>query len=147
MDMPTQQDAEEIKAELSGFAMKRGARVFGVADPAAFSAAPKGYRPGDILPNARSVLVVGGAQPRAGDWQSPNYQHMELTSTSDRIYSLGGKIAKDIEARYGYYAVTVPPGVDRGQRPFVSISLAAELAGCGTQSLAGPVLNAEHGFM
>ena len=81
MNMTTHPDAEEIKAELSGLAMKRGARVFGVADPAAFSAAPEGYRPDDILPNARSVLVVGGAQPRAGDWQSPNYQHMELTST------------------------------------------------------------------
>ena len=145
--MPTQPDADEIKAELGELAGKRGALVYGVADAAAFTAAQQGYRPNDILPNAKSVLVIGGARPRAGDWQSPNYQHMELTSTSDRIYSLGMKMAKEIEARYGYYAVTVPPGVDRGQRPFISIALAVELAGCGTQSLAGPILNAEHGFM
>jgi hypothetical protein len=31
--------------------------------------------------------------------------------------------------------------------PFVSLMLAAELAGVGSRSLAGPVLNREHGFM
>lgn len=147
MDMKSQPDTEEIKAELIKYALGRGALVAGVADVEAFSAAPEGHRPADILPNAKSVFVIGGARPNAGDWQSPNYQHMEVTSTSDRISSLGMKVAKDIEAHYGYYAVTVPPGVDSGQQPFVSISLAAELAGCGSQSLAGPVLNAEHGFM
>ena len=147
MDRAVQEDLEEIKAELTKFALGRGALVSGVADAGDFLAAPEGHRPADILPNAKSVFVIGGARPNAGDWQSPNYQHMEVTSTSDRISSLGMKIAKDIEARYGYYAVMVPPGVDSGQQPFVSISLAAELAGCGTLSLAGPVLNAEHGFM
>src|SRR5690606_38678574 len=46
-----------------------------------------------------------------------------------------------------YYALCVPAGVDKGDQPFLSISLAAELAGCGSRSLAGPVLNPEHGFL
>jgi hypothetical protein len=94
-----------------------------------------------------SVFVIGGAQPRAGDWQSPNYQHMEVTTTSDRMQTLALKIARTIEDRFSYYAVCVPPGVDRGQQPFMSISMAADLAGCGSRSLAGPVLHPEYGFM
>jgi hypothetical protein len=135
------------KTELKRLATKGGALVFGVAAADRFDAAPEGYRPEDILPGARSVVVIGGAKPRAGDWRSPNYQHMELSSTNDRITALCMRLAHAIERDIGYYAVVVPPGVDEGQRPFLSLALAAELAGCGSVSLAGPVLNREHGFM
>ena len=140
-------DNSGIKEELKQAALKAGALVFGVADASAFTAAAEGYRPTDILPGARSVVVIGGAKPRAGDWQSPNYQHMELSSTNDRITALSMRLAHTIERQAGYYAVVVPPGVDQGQLPFMSLALAAELAGCGTPSLAGPVLHPEHGFM
>jgi len=140
-------DFESAKSELAAIAGKSGALVSGVAAADAFDDAPEGYRPVDILPHAKSVFVIGGAQPRAGDWQSPNYQHMEVTSTSDRMQTLALKIARSIEDRFSYYAVCVPPGVDRGQQPFMSISMAADLAGCGSKSLAGPVLHPEYGFM
>ncbi len=147
MSSSNQLDFEQAKAEIDTLALKRGALVTGVASAAAFGAAPEGHRPADFLPRAKSVVVIGGAQPRAGDWQSPNYQHMEVTTTSDRIQTLALKIASVIEERFGYYALCVPPGVDRGQQPFLSIMLAAELAGCGSRSLAGPVLHREYGFM
>jgi len=140
-------DLDAAKTELAAISRKSGALVSGVADAAAFTAAPEGRRPTDILPKARSVYVIGGAQPRAGDWQSPNYQHMEVTSTSDRMQTLALKIARIIEDRFGYYAVCVPPGVDLGQQAFMSIGMAADLAGCGSKSLAGPVLHPEFGFM
>lgn len=147
--MTTQQkiDFASAKSELASIAAKSGALVSGVAAADAFEEAPDGYRPEDILPHAKSVFVVGGAQPRAGDWQSPNYQHMEVTTTGDRVQTLALKMAKVIEDRFSYYAVCVPPGVDRGQQPFMSIALAAHLAGCGSKSLAGPVLHPEYGFM
>lgn len=138
---------DERKAHLKKLGKRSGALAFGVADVDDFVDTPEGRGPTDILPNARSVVVLGGAQPRAGDWQSPNYQHMEVTTTSDRIHSLGLKMARIIEDEFGYYAVCVPPGVDRGQQPFMSIALAAELAGCGSASLAGPVLHPDFGFM
>ena len=140
-------DFARAKAEIGGIAKQSGALVWGVAAADAFDDAPEGRRPFDLLPKAESVLVVGGAQPRAGDWQSPNYQHMEVTTTSDRIQGLALKLARVLEDRYGYYAVCVPPGVDHGQQPFMSISMAADLAGCGSKSLAGPVLHPEYGFM
>jgi hypothetical protein len=140
-------DFAAAKAELASIASKSGALVAGVAAADAFEDAPAGCRPENILPHAESVLVIGGAQPRAGDWQSPNYQHMEVTTTSDRVQTLALKMAKVIEDRFSYYAVCVPPGVDRGQQPFMSIALAADLAGCGSKSLAGPVLHPDYGFM
>ena len=147
MKAAQQLDFAAAKTELAEAATRSGVLLTGVASADAFGAAPEGHRPADILPRAKSVVVLGGAQPRAGDWQSPNYQHMEVTTTSDRIQTIALKIARIIEDRFGYYAVCVPPGVDRGQQPFVSIMLAAELAGCGSRSLAGPVLHPSYGFM
>jgi epoxyqueuosine reductase QueG len=144
---PNEIDFAQAKADLSGIAKKSGAEVSGVASAEAFGDAPEGRRPEDLLPRAKSVFVIGGAAPRAGDWQSPNYQHMEITTTSDRVQALGLKLAKVIEDRFGYYAVCVPPGVDHGQQAFMSIAMAADLSGCGSKSLAGPVLHPEYGFM
>ncbi len=135
------------KDELIEQATRGGALVAGVADVEAFHMAPEGHRPTDLLPGARAVFVVGGAQPRAADWRSPNAEHMETTSTSDRISALALKLCHYVERKFGYYALLNPPGVDRGRQPFMSLSLAAELAGCGTRSLAGPILNQEYGFM
>ena len=138
---------EAAREMIEDTARKGGALVFGVANPADFTAAPEGHRPEDLLPGVRSVIVVGGAKPRAGDWASTDFRHMELSSTNDRITSIAMKITSLIERELGYYALTVPPGVDEGQQPFLSLSLAAELAGCGSRSLAGPVLHSEHGFV
>ena len=140
-------DYGTCRQELDKLARKGGAVITGVADATAFTDSPEGQRPTDLLPKARVVYVVGGAQPRAGDWLSPVYQHMETTSFGDRMHNLAQRLSRYIEDNYGYYAICVPPGTDSGNQPFVSFARAAELAGCGTFSLAGPVLNPEYGFM
>jgi len=140
-------DYGTCRQELDKLARKGGAVITGVADATAFTDSPEGQRPTDLLPKARVVYVVGGAQPRAGDWLSPVYQHMETTSFGDRMHNLAQRLSRFIEDKYGYYAICVPPGTDSGNQPFVSFARAAELAGCGTFSLAGPVLNPEYGFM
>ena len=140
-------DLQAFKDELIEQAKRGGALVAGVADAEAFQMAPEGHRPTDLLPHARAVFVVGGAQPRAADWRSPKAEHMETTSTSDRISALALKLCHYVERKFGYYALLNPPGVDRGRQLFMSLALASELAGCGTRSLAGPILNQEYGFM
>ena len=46
--------------QLKSVALKGGATVCGIADAAAFAArAPEKQRPDDLLPGARSVVVVG----------------------------------------------------------------------------------------
>ncbi len=138
---------QAIQESLKAYALKNGALCAGVAPAEAFDEAPEGFRPADLLPNAKSVVVVGGAQPRAGDWISPVHEHMESMGTSERINALALKLAKQIEERCGYYALFVPPGVNKANQPFLSISYAAVLAGCGSRSLAGPVLHEKYGFM
>lgn len=134
--------------EIKRGAISFGAQVCGIADAAAFAEeTPEGFRPCDLLPNARSVIVVGGAQPRAGEWISPSVDTMTTTSTADRINSVARKLAQEIENRYGYYALFVPPGTRKGNQPFLSLMLAAELAGVGTRSLAGPILHPAYGFL
>jgi epoxyqueuosine reductase QueG len=129
-------------------ALQAGALVCGVADAAAFDAhAPAGHRPADLLPGARTVVVVGGAQPRAGDWLASSPWVLQTMGTTERIQSVGRKLAQYIEHEFGYYGLYVPPGTASGDTPFVSFALAAELAGLGSRSLAGPVLSREHGFL
>ncbi len=140
-------DLHEAKGELVASAKKFGVLTIGVADVSAFDDQPEGQRPADLLPGAKRVIAVGGEPPRAGDWISPNYQHMETTGTSDRIGVIALRLARFIESRFGYYALYVPPGVDGGNQPFLSIMAAAEKSGCGSRSLAGPVLHPELGFM
>jgi hypothetical protein len=67
--------------------------------------------------------------------------------TSERINSIGLKIAKLIEDRLGFYALFVPPGVNKGNQPFLSVQYAAQLAGCGSPSLAGPLLHKQYGML
>ena len=133
---------------LKTMALKAGATVVGVADAAAFDArAPKTRRPTDLLPGARTVVVMGGAQPRAGDWMASSPWLLSTMCTTERIQGTARRIAQAIESELGYYALFVPPGTASGDAPFLSLMLAAELAGLGAKSLAGPVLNREHGFM
>ena len=92
-------DVGQAKDELQTFALKNGALVFGVADADAFAEAPEGFRPADLLPEAKRVVVVGGNPPRAGDWASPLVELQETMGTSDRTNALGLRVAKFIEAK------------------------------------------------
>ena len=122
--------------------------MVGIADASAFDAhAPVKHRPADLLPGARTVVVMGGAQPRAGDWMATSPWLLSTMGTTERIQGTARRVAQAIESELGYYALFVPPGTASGDTPFLSLMLAAELAGLGTRSLAGPVLNRDHGFM
>jgi hypothetical protein len=147
MSVAEELDLGVAREEVAEFARRAGALVVGVADASSFDESPEGQRPADLLPKAASVVVVGGSPPRAADWLCPLPEHQETMGTSHRINDLGLKVARFIEDRFGYYALLVPPGVNTGNRPFLDLTLAAERAGCGSRSLAGPVLHPELGFM
>lgn len=140
-------DYQGLKEQVYSYGTHIGALTVGVADAHAFTEAPEGYRPEDLLPGAKTVVVLGGSPPRAGDWISPLPELQETMGTGDRVNAMGRKMASFIEDKLGYYALFVPPGLNRGNRPFLSIMYAAELAGCGTRSLAGPILHQEYGML
>ena len=101
-------DWVSIKSELLEMARKRGAEVVGVGDPALLEDAEPGLRPSELLANVKSMIVLGGAAPRAAEWQSPRVEVMETVGTADRMTALGSSLARYIEENYGYYALNVP---------------------------------------
>ncbi len=143
----TETDLTEVKDELLTLARRRGAVVVRVGDPALLADATPGQRPADLLPQVRSMIVLGGSAPRAGEWQSPRPEVMETVGTADRMTALASSLAREIEDRLGYYALAVPTATDQDDRPFLDFQAAAVAAGAGTASLAGPVLHPDHGFL
>ncbi len=49
----------ELTREIRDLALREGADLFGVASAESLSGAPKGFRPEDILPTSKVVIVVG----------------------------------------------------------------------------------------
>ena len=130
-------------------ALQAGGTVVGIApveDWAEF--VPEGYRPDDLLPNARSVVVVGAKGPTHGAWHCPDPRLIEVNGydfANDRAIHV---VANFIEGELGYYAMQAPTLPVAGHQPLMSMMLAAVLAGLGTRSFAANIiLNPQHGML
>lgn len=144
-DQRTEDTAERIKS----IALDAGGDVVGIAPAEAWDEfVPEGHRPADILPGARSVVVVGSRGPTAGAWRSPDHRLMEVTGydfANDRAIHV---VADHIESELGYYAVQAPGLPTGGQQPPFSMMLSAVLAGLGTRSFAANIiLNPKYGLL
>lgn len=140
-----EQQAQDIKQAALGF----GADVVGIARASDWDDfVPPGYRPYDLLPDARAVVVVGARGPTAGAWRSPNPRVMEvlgLDFANDRAIAA---LTTHIENDYGHYAIQAPGLSVSGHQPPFSYMLAAVLAGLGTRSFAANiVLNPRYGLL
>lgn len=138
-----------LEEQIKAIGLKAGARVVGIAAAEAFrERVPEGYRPEDILPGARSVVVAGGDGPTAGAWQCPDHRVMEITGYDLRENVAVHVMCDHIERELGYYAVQAPALSVHGHEPPFSMMLAAELASLGTRSLAAHIiLNPEYGLL
>src|SRR2546429_7598795 len=66
---------EQVKA----VGLEAGARGVGIAAAEAFRGkGPRGYRPGGILPGARSAVVARGGGPAARAWRCPAHRVVGL---------------------------------------------------------------------
>jgi epoxyqueuosine reductase QueG len=109
---------------------------------------PEGFRPEDILPDARSVVVAGGDGPTAGAWRSPDHRVMEITGYDLRENVAVHAMCDYIERELGHYAVQAPSLPVHGHEPPMSMMHAAELAGLGSRSFAAHIiLNPEYGLL
>ena len=100
---------ETASTAIKAAALSFGADVVGIANIERWEAyAPAGYRPTDLLPGARSVVVVGARGPTAGAWRAADPRLMEvlgLDFANDRaIAALTGFI----EQEYEHYAIQAP---------------------------------------
>jgi epoxyqueuosine reductase QueG len=135
--------------QIKQFALGAGANVVGVADPQAWDEyVPEGLRPYDILPGARSVVVVGSRGPTAGAWRSPNHRLMEVNGYDFRNDAAIHRVADVIESQYDHQAIQAPALPTGGHQPPMSMMLSAVLAGLGTRSLAANIiLNPKYGLL
>jgi len=143
----TEYDWASVKSDLLERVRKKGAEVARVCDAAVLEDAEPGQRPSDLLPQGKSLIVLGGAAPRAGEWQSPRVEVMETVGTADRMTTIGSSLACHIEETYGHYALNVPTSTDQNDKAFLDFGAAAVAAGAGSPSLAGPVLHPDHSFL
>lgn len=141
------------EADIKAFAKRRGAVVAGIADVEAIKQrAPEGNAPTNLMPEARSVIVVGVEPLLAGAWRTTNPRMMGVIGgyKLKNLKSIAIAVAEYVESEHGYYAIdynnyTMATG---SWDPALSIKLCAELAGLGTRSLAGGmILNPEWGFL
>jgi hypothetical protein len=139
-------EEERVKA----YAIECGASVVGIASGKDINErAPEGHRPDDYLPNAKTVIMVGGPMLTAGAWRSPNARFMATSHMFPAISSeIVRRIAAFIENEYGHYATVCSGLTVGGNNPFISLKLCAEMAGLGTRAMAGGVImNKEFGVM
>ena len=146
-DQPPRED--DLTSTIKSLALKAGGDVVGVAPVARWDEfVPEGYRPYDILPGAKSVVVVGTRGPTMGAWKCPDARLMEVNGydfANDRAIHV---VANHIETETGLYAMQAPTLPVAGHQPLMSMMLAAVLAGLGTRSFAANIiLNPKYGLL
>jgi len=145
------------KDELKRFAAGIGLSLFGVASPERFAGLPANTHPASILPEVRSILVVGSDIPRG------SYRGIEegtLWQFADKYVNrrLLFEIARKIEQETGYEAVpfsanfaeaaphSQPVAADRPiHNVRISLEYAAVAAGLGEVGFCGLLLTPEYG--
>ena len=126
---------------------KFGGDLFGVASPDLLAAAPEGFRPGDILPGCRSVIVVGKRLSDATVETTPSRMFDTLYfAVNSFIDQMILKIT-DTLMQEGYQAVGIGPhSLDAKQlRGDISQKHAAVAAGLGRFGLQSLVLTPDFG--
>ena len=142
-------DNNDAASRIKEVAIKAGIDVVGIAPVQRWDdAAPEGHRPADILPGARSVIVLGARGPTAGSWKSPDHRFMEVNGYDFRNDLIVQILADYIEVEFDHYAIMAPALSVSGHQPVMAMMLAAVLAGLGTRSLAANIiLNPKFGLL
>jgi epoxyqueuosine reductase QueG len=145
---------EQLTHFIKQLAQERGADLVGVAPVERLKDAPKGHRPQDILPEAKSIIVVGrrildSIMEQLGNhplmkmiWHHHMYSHLNALNSV-----LCYEIALVLEKR-GYWAVPIQPTVPYVKDKFLGVSShrhAAVAAGLGVFGMNNLVLTPQFG--
>ncbi len=129
-----------MKTELNSEIVKQigidaGASAVGIASAGDFAAAPDGCKPVDVLPECRSVIVLGVPfPPQALDMEPPEYTALRneiLTRMTDIAKAAAKRITK--ESGHKTKAISASGGktINSKMYGYISLKHAAELAGLG----------------
>ena len=155
----------DLTSEVKALATEQGARLVGVASVDRFEGAPKGHHPTDLLPGARSVVVVAhrffqsvlesdrfGVEseliPKEDLWDVQQTVFMFMYNTANmRLQMVTTQLATLLEDR-GYASLPLPAGgykVGAQRYAFFSHRHAAVAAGLGEFGLNNLLLTPECG--
>ena len=137
----------ELTHKLRRLTDKEGGDLCGIASPELLSAAPEGFRPQDILPGCRSVIVVGKRLSDATVETAPSRMFDNMyAATNDFLEQLLLKIT-DTLTREKYQAIAVGPHSLDGKLFMGDVSQkhAAVAAGLGRFGLQSLVLTPQFG--
>jgi len=139
-----------LTEKVKDFVKKKGATLVGVAAIERFSRAPKGHRPRDFLPNAKSVISIGLRINKSSILHLPrtmreykiNYDVANL-----KLNSIAWETACFLED-LGYEAIAIPassPYDKKKNRGDMSHKHAAVAAGIGRFGMNNLVLTPDYG--
>ncbi|MFZ5633989.1 MAG: 4Fe-4S dicluster domain-containing protein [Bacillota bacterium] len=106
----------DINTELSYLAMSLGLHAFGCAPVSAYSGAPEGHHPRDILPEAQSVVTFAYRLNNGAVDNLPrtrNQYMLEFTAVNQILVQAAHKIARVLETR-GFPSIGIGPEADIG---------------------------------
>ena len=139
-----------LKAKLKDFVKKKGATLVGVAGIEEFSKAPKGSRPRDLLPNARSVISIGLRMNKSSILQLPKTireYKISYDVANQKLNRLAWETAQFLED-LGYEALAIPASSPYDKKKNfgdLSHKHAAIAAGLGRFGMNNLVLTPDYG--
>jgi len=124
-----------LTGKVKDFVKKKGATLVGAAATKRFSRAPKGYRPRDFLPNAKSVISIGLRINKSSILQLPKTMReykINYDVANQKLNSLAWETARFLED-FGYEALAIPASSHDKKKNFGDMSHkhAAVAAGLG----------------
>ena len=130
-------------------ATNEGADLVGIASTDRFSEAPEGHRPNDILPEARSVIVVAiQVSHTAFDFlpESRPLYTIQFYSVNDRLNYIAWKLTRHSEL-LGYRALPIPCRgyADKKLHGIFSHKHAMLMSGLGTFGLHNLIITPQYG--
>jgi epoxyqueuosine reductase QueG len=164
-DRGEEADMSDLTLAVKNLATAQGAHLVGVASVDRFEGAPRGHHPTDLLPSARSVVVIAhrffqsvldcnrfGLEseliPRDELWHVQETIFMHLYHTANmRLQMIASQLAAYLEDR-GHASLPLPAGgfrVGAERYAFFSHRHAAVLAGLGEFGLNNLLLTPQYG--
>jgi epoxyqueuosine reductase QueG len=139
-----------LTGKVKDFVKKKGATLVGVATTKRFSRAPKGHRPRDILPNAKSVISIGLRINKSSILQLPKTMReykINYDVANQKLNSLAWETARFLED-LGYEALAIPASSPYDKKKNfgdMSHKHAAVAAGLGRFGMNNLILASEYG--
>ncbi len=138
---------KELSSRIAKLVTAEGGDLFGVASAQFLSAAPQGFRPRDILPDGKVVIVIGRRLSDATVETTPSRMFDTMYSATNNFLELLILKITDALTRQGYRAVGIGPHSIDGKVFMGDISQkhAAVAAGLGRFGLQSLVLTPQFG--